>query len=841
MSKQGDFRLGDWWIRPLRNELDRGEQTHSVEARSMEVLVCLARHAPKVVTKEELLADVWQNSPFIGDEVISHAVWELRKALGDSAKSPTYIQTIPRKGYRLLVEVLHPKGSPEPIVGARIDHFDLEEEIGRGSMGVVYRAHDRHLDRTVALKFLAAELTRNPSAVRRFEREAHLAASLDHPNLATVHGIGEASNGQRYLVTSHYPAGSLRDRLAQGPISPSEALDLARQIAAGLRAAHRRDIVHRDIKPANLLLDEHGTLKIADFGIAKLIGATDLTRTGASLGTPAYKSPEQSQGLPVDHRTDLWSLGVVLFELLTGRRPFDGEYDQAVVHSILALDPKPETDLAGRPLPEPLRRIIAKAMAKDPEERYQSAEEILGDLGGAAREPARLLASPESRPRRNRSRFAVGAVAATLLLAGLTWRSTSKPPVSPERLNAAGHFQHAQILLIRGNDSGNLQAVAEQLATARRLDGEWPDLMAFSAFVTAERFGASGDEKDEALARSLLDRARRLDPENPLVFAAAGRLMILDRGYAEAERAARAGIEAWPTCKPSESCDLNYMILGQALWAQGNFERALGVFERGTQVGFGRIRCRLEKAHFYGLADDFPRAVLEYRSVLALDREQSTALNDLAILYRANNQPEKAEPLLQRLFTKTGDPKVGINRGNLLYDQHRWKDAYNTYEEAFRLAPTGSLVAAAAAVALGDVRLETHFAEGGGPWYEPPEGALLWFRRALAMYDGQMDGAHLSLRDLGRRAVCLAKLSRRDEAASALGAVLPRYRELPALLDYAARIAALAGDDVALFAAARRARAEGRPRNNLKDDAAFIGYRKNQDYLRLIGGGSLER
>ncbi|MCB1055476.1 MAG: winged helix-turn-helix domain-containing protein, partial [Acidobacteria bacterium] len=156
-----------------------------VEARSMQVLLCLVRHAPELVTREALLEEVWSDTPYVSDEVLSHAVWELRKALGDSARDPRFIRTVPRKGYQLVAPIDDPAGVPEPTEGARIQHFELLEEIGRGAMGVVYRARDRRLDRVVAVKFLAPELTRDEAASRRFLREARLAASLEHPNLAT--------------------------------------------------------------------------------------------------------------------------------------------------------------------------------------------------------------------------------------------------------------------------------------------------------------------------------------------------------------------------------------------------------------------------------------------------------------------------------------------------------------------------------------------------------------------------------------------------------------------------------------------------------------------------------
>ncbi|MEO1367264.1 MAG: protein kinase, partial [Acidobacteriota bacterium] len=411
-SSPADFKIGEWWVRPQRHVLERLDASHPIELRSMDVLVCLARHAPDVVSKQRLFDEVWADSPYVGDDVISHAIWELRKVLGCSARDPTYIRTVPRRGYQLLAEVLRPQGSPLPLEGVRIDHYDIGPELGRGAMGVVFEATDRRLDRPVAVKFLAEDLTRDPKAVKRFEREARLAASLEHPNLATVHEVGETSRGHRYLVSSLYRGGSLKDRLEAGPLELDEALGYARQLLSGLAAAHAQNVVHRDIKPANLLLDDHGTLKICDFGIAKLLGATDLTRTGHSVGTPAYKSPEQSRGLTVDHRTDLWSAGVVLFELLTGRRPFAVEFDAGVVDQIASGADVPE-EVAR--LPAWLREFLGKALARDPEDRFQDAASMLETfderLEVRGLEPLPPPSGPwPSRKRRQRLLIAVGAV-----------------------------------------------------------------------------------------------------------------------------------------------------------------------------------------------------------------------------------------------------------------------------------------------------------------------------------------------------------------------------------------------------------------------------------------------
>ncbi|HEX4964995.1 MAG TPA: protein kinase [Thermoanaerobaculia bacterium] len=265
------------------------------------------------------------------------------------------------------------------LAGQIVAHYRVLELLGGGGMGVVYKAEDLRLNRTVALKFLPPELTRDPEAKARFLQEARSASVLDHPNICTIHEVGETDDGRLYLAMPSYDGETLRKRIERGPLPIDEATDVAQQIARGLSKAHRHGIVHRDIKPANLIVTSDGVVKILDFGLAKLAGSAALTRTGSSVGTPAYMSPEQARGEEVDHRADLWSLGIVLYEMVAGRRPFRGEHEQAVLYSLLNESPRPLHELRPEAPPE-LERIVAGLLAKDPGDRYPTVDGPLGDL-----------------------------------------------------------------------------------------------------------------------------------------------------------------------------------------------------------------------------------------------------------------------------------------------------------------------------------------------------------------------------------------------------------------------------------------------------------------------------
>jgi eukaryotic-like serine/threonine-protein kinase len=264
------------------------------------------------------------------------------------------------------------------MTGRTISHYQVLEKLGEGAMGVVYKAEDRRLRRTVALKFLSPQSFGSAEERNRFLREAQAGAMLDHPNVAAVYGVEDA-DGQTFIVMAFVDGVSVAGKLLSGTIPVDEALDIAIQTGQGLQEAHENGIVHRDIKPNNVMVSHKGQAKITDFGLAQVAGRSRLTRSGTTLGTPAYMSPEQALGKAADRRSDIWSLAVMLYEMLAGCLPFDGASEQVIVYSILNEDSQPvSTHRAG--LPAELDRVLAKALAKNPHERYQHVDEFLVDL-----------------------------------------------------------------------------------------------------------------------------------------------------------------------------------------------------------------------------------------------------------------------------------------------------------------------------------------------------------------------------------------------------------------------------------------------------------------------------
>jgi eukaryotic-like serine/threonine-protein kinase len=316
------------------------------------------------------------------------------------------------------------------MFGQTISHYRILEKLGEGGMGVVYKAHDTLLDRSVALKFLAPHISHNALEKNRFLHEARAASALDHPNICTVYEVSETPDGQLFLVMPAYKGTSLDRIIEAGPIDPRDAAGIALQIAEGLGAAHDNRIIHRDIKSSNILITDKGQVKIMDFGLAQKSGATRLTRQDSVVGTVMYMSPEQARGDQIDRRSDLWSIGVVLYEMVTGKLPFTADYDQAVIYRILNDEPEPLDGLL-QDLPPGLQTVVTRCLQKDRDKRYQSVEELIPELRSLIEPGSKQSGGPTRRSGIRRVARPVIVIPSAFLLillaAGIIWVSGSSP------------------------------------------------------------------------------------------------------------------------------------------------------------------------------------------------------------------------------------------------------------------------------------------------------------------------------------------------------------------------------------------------------------------------------
>jgi eukaryotic-like serine/threonine-protein kinase len=400
-------------------ELRRDGRSLKLERIPMELLVLLAELRGQLVTREQIVERIWGNDVYLDtDNSINGAIRKIRQVLKDDSERPRFVVTVTGKGYRFIapVEEVSPPAAPltisedrpssDSLLGKKISHYRVVQMLGGGGMGIVYKAEDLKLGRPVALKLLPSELATDARAFERLQREARAASALDHPNICSIYELGE-HEGQPFIVMQLLEGETLREWIERaGQLGPSgrleQILDLAIQVTDGLEAAHQKSIIHRDVKPANIFVTRRGQAKILDFGVAKFLeGETPehkssgeyhlsggeasppanphLTQTGLSLGTPSYLSPEQIRHEKVDARTDLFSFGLVLYEMATGQRAFSGNTATVIREALLQRPATPVRNLNPK-LPPALERVIEKSLQKDRECRYQTAAALRSDL-----------------------------------------------------------------------------------------------------------------------------------------------------------------------------------------------------------------------------------------------------------------------------------------------------------------------------------------------------------------------------------------------------------------------------------------------------------------------------
>jgi len=574
------------------------------------------------------------------------------------------------------------------MIGETILHYRIIEKLGEGGMGVVYKAEDTKLKREVAIKFLPHHVLANAEEKQRFEIEAQAAAALNHPNITTIYSI-EESKDDIFIVMEYINGIELKEKIKKGLTNIDDSLSIISQIAEGLKAAHQKGIVHRDIKSSNIMINNTGQVKIMDFGLAKVKGVSHITKLGTTLGTTAYMSPEQARGEHVDNRTDIWSLGVIMYEMFTGRLPFKGEFDQAVIYSIL--NEEPDSLTANKEgMPVKLESIIGKMLEKEPVSRYKNIDEFLIDLHEGNSKTEVKKESVENTiavlPFENMSSdkeidFITEGIAEEIIvnLTGLKdmrvvprtnslqYKGTNKDikKISRElgaRFIITGSVQKFQdnirISVQRIDILNNRQLWANtykgKLADIFDIQGEVSKqvveaTIAFDCYLQARNFLTRRTKNSVKIAIDLFQKAVNLDPKFSAAYAGLGEAYsIIYRDFEREEiwldKALEVGhkaVEHDPTSSES------YAALGMAYFGKNNLNDALDATKKSIELDSNNYNAYWILARIYHTTDRESEAAEALEKLVKINPEFLQAYQDLLMYYERLGEKEKYNQALE--------------------------------------------------------------------------------------------------------------------------------------------------------------------------------------------------
>jgi len=700
---------------------------------------------------------------------------------------------------------------PANCIGA----YQIVGKLGAGGMGVVYKAVDRRLERTVALKFLGET---HPADKERLLHEARVASALDHPNIATVHAVEEADDGRLFIVMTYYEGESLADRLRGGPLRYEKAIDLASQVAHGLEHAHAHGIIHRDIKPSNVMITREGVAKIVDFGLTHHFGPMESTQSTNLSGTLLYMSPEQVMGKPVDSRTDLWSLGVVLYQMLTGRLPFEGENPAAAILAIMNAAPAPCPELE-----QGLQAILQRALGKSPAERYATCAEMLEDLRDfEASLPAMTIGQKErsraNSPARVRRRARLTRQVVTLPLAAVVVVILFK------LYGALGAFAGEH----EGKNAGRLPTATSAMLAQPA---------AYESYLKGrgylERYDDAGNL---AAAITQFERAVKADPNSALGFAGLGeaywhkyRLDQNPQWLRQAEEYCRRAVQA------NDRLPAVYVMLGrihsdaQKELALQEFQRALQLEPRnadallgmaGVYESVGRVKDaeetyqeaaalrpdywggHQEVARFYFRTRQYDKAVEEFRRVVELTPDNAQAHSGLGAAFLGMARFDEAAAELKISIKLHPTYFAESNLAVVYYQQKRWSQAAATLEAALKLNRSDYRVWANLGIAY--------------EWLNEPEKAGNAYREELVRLE---EAAKLKPQDAVVQcdlALLYSKQHLRRKAMPAALAALALAAHDPDVLSCAAEVYENFGDRTRALSQVKEALANGLPMDDLE-------------------------
>ncbi len=745
------------------------------------------------------------------------------------------------------------------MIGQTLSHYRILETLGIGGMGEVYRAEDTKLGRRVALKILPKAMAEDPERLERFQREAKVIASINHPNIVTLYSVEEA-DGLQFLTMELVEGEDLEISLPEEGLPLAKIFDIAIPLADALVAAHEKGIVHRDLKPANVMVTKDGRVKVLDFGLAKLglespipLGEEDetalaptsstLTGDGTIMGTAPYMAPEQLEGLPVDHRADIFSFGVLMYELASGRRPFQGTSSIATATSILRDTPQPISEIK-QSLPRHFGRIIETCLEKNPEQRYQSAKDLRNSLQSLRREtesglssgihselatPAELAARSEpvaQEPyRRSMKGLFIGA-AVVIALIGLFFvlRSRGSLGVETDRPDQPEISAEALLLLEQsrsyardGATLPKLKLAEQTLRRALEIEPDNPHLQAELAYLLASMQEEYPQEERRVEALELAEQALAVEPEASKAWLARGELSML---AGDGETAAEAAQQAIAT-DPAEI--RAQVLLGQALLEQGRKEEGLDQLRRAVEMDGGVISAGYALGTAYLRMGQLDEATVLFKRVLEFAPGHISAMNNLANSYLYSGRYLEAVPLYRRALDLQPDEVAATNLGTAYYYLDQMEESLAAYLEAEKLEPGYPTTQNN----IGDVYAKL----------DNEDAAREWYLKAIESCDRRLAAGGDQTELQGIRALLSAKVGNYDEAINGIEAVLSESASAasqPELLYSAAQIYALAGQRKAMLDYAERSMKAGYPREEFRRAPEFAAFQDDPDFNRLM-------
>ncbi|HEY6232948.1 MAG TPA: protein kinase [Pyrinomonadaceae bacterium] len=736
------------------------------------------------------------------------------------------------------------------MIGQTITHYQIAKKIGEGAMGEVYLAHDLKLNRSVALKFIPAALVNQPQRLARFEREAQLLASLNHTNIAVIHGV-EEYQGKPFLVMELIEGETLEDRLLTGPLPVEESLTIAAQVAEALKAAHKKSIIHRDLKPANIKVTADGVVKVLDFGLAKQFydGSKEIdteaatlavmTMEGTVVGTPAYMSPEQALGQAIDARADIFSFGAITYEMLTGRRAFTGSTLAAVIQAVVATDPQSPRRVRSE-VPVDLDGLVMRSLQKKKELRQQTAEQLISEIGEIksrqttrsailATSPARGLRHIAWQLRTWRLEHKRAALIASVLVVALAFgvlaafalkrRSVSTsgaaPGLTQPNANASTYelFQQGSTLLERYDKDENLNGAMQHFQAALTQDPKYSPAYGGLGLAYLLKYQANRDKQllDTAFANAT--QAVNLDGQLADNRVSLGRVLVEKGDADKAEAEFKQALMVDPLNAEA------HRGLGEVERSRKRWPEAEALFKKAIELRPKNWDLRLTLGNFYFRQSRYAEAEQAFVDLLKLAPDCYLGYRNLGGVYHMQGRFADASSQYQKALTIKPSASTYSNLGTSLFFQGLYPQSVNAMEQAIKLGANNYQIWAN----LGDAYRWTGNNEKAKAAYG---SAIQKLREELK---AKPDDADLR----SRLDLCLAKSGEKQKALTDAGAVekLDRSGSVLARLVTIYEICGQRSQALDTMAAAVKA---GYSMEEFNRDPELLELRKDPGYHKIV-------